>query len=303
MEMNILSQVARLPGIRSSHSGLNTILGRDETIDFEDYLGGAPLAPGLPASSPHPLRHPAGGRRGWRSPLTEPPPPLDSQCLRTRSTTWTRGRCWKGNMASPRPRHCSAQPPWVACRRRQPTSTCRVRGLPWPRISADASAGGAGDGRWGCRRMVGAAGGWCSGASTRFLTRRLDGWTNSKRTAALGRGFLLCAWLRPLCSGCSALRETSSACARARPCLTQPCLCCGPTWARAHAPRCSTLLLLLASRRCRHHACVIVCCAERALALAIIFYRLLFLLQRGLPNSQSHMNELQSKIEKCGSCR
>eukprot|EP00967_Tisochrysis_lutea_P108238 scaffold167562_cov33-Tisochrysis_lutea.AAC.3 len=39
METNILSQVSRLPGIRSSHVGLNTILGRDETIDFEDYLG------------------------------------------------------------------------------------------------------------------------------------------------------------------------------------------------------------------------------------------------------------------------
>ena len=40
MEMNILSQVQRLPGLPSSHIGLNTVLGRDETIGFEDYLGG-----------------------------------------------------------------------------------------------------------------------------------------------------------------------------------------------------------------------------------------------------------------------
>ena len=39
MEMNILSQVQRLPGLPSSHIGLNTVLGRDETIGFEDYLG------------------------------------------------------------------------------------------------------------------------------------------------------------------------------------------------------------------------------------------------------------------------
>eukprot|EP00965_Chrysotila_dentata_P242115 6204694-Pleurochrysis_carterae.AAC.5 len=37
--MNILSQVQRLPGLPSHHVGLDTIMGRDETIDFEDYLG------------------------------------------------------------------------------------------------------------------------------------------------------------------------------------------------------------------------------------------------------------------------
>jgi len=42
MEMSILSQVQRPPGLPSHHVGLDTILGRDETIDFEDYLGGAP---------------------------------------------------------------------------------------------------------------------------------------------------------------------------------------------------------------------------------------------------------------------
>ena len=39
MEVDILSQAKRLPGIRSSNVGIETILGRDETIDFEDYLG------------------------------------------------------------------------------------------------------------------------------------------------------------------------------------------------------------------------------------------------------------------------
>ena len=39
MEASILSQVRRLPGLPSSHVGLDTLLGRDTTIDFEDYLG------------------------------------------------------------------------------------------------------------------------------------------------------------------------------------------------------------------------------------------------------------------------
>ena len=39
MELDILSQAKRLPGIRSSNVGAETILGRDETIDFEDFLG------------------------------------------------------------------------------------------------------------------------------------------------------------------------------------------------------------------------------------------------------------------------
>jgi len=39
MELDILSQARRLPGIPSSNLGAETILGRDETIDFEDYLG------------------------------------------------------------------------------------------------------------------------------------------------------------------------------------------------------------------------------------------------------------------------
>lgn len=45
MELDILSQVKRLPGLPSSNIGLETILGRDETIDFEDYLGGACTPP------------------------------------------------------------------------------------------------------------------------------------------------------------------------------------------------------------------------------------------------------------------
>jgi len=44
MEMNILSQVHRLPGLPSHNVGLETILGRDETIDFEDYLGAPEFA-------------------------------------------------------------------------------------------------------------------------------------------------------------------------------------------------------------------------------------------------------------------
>merc|ERR1719231_954620 len=39
MELDILSQVQRLPGLPSSRLGLETILGRDEMIDYEDFLG------------------------------------------------------------------------------------------------------------------------------------------------------------------------------------------------------------------------------------------------------------------------
>jgi len=39
MELDILSQMQRLPGLPSSNIGMDTILGRDETIEFEDYLG------------------------------------------------------------------------------------------------------------------------------------------------------------------------------------------------------------------------------------------------------------------------
>ena len=40
MEEQILSQFRRMPGLESHHVGLDTLLGLDETIDVEDYLGG-----------------------------------------------------------------------------------------------------------------------------------------------------------------------------------------------------------------------------------------------------------------------
>lgn len=43
MELDILSQVQRLPGLPNSNLGMETILGRDDKIDFEDYLGGVSL--------------------------------------------------------------------------------------------------------------------------------------------------------------------------------------------------------------------------------------------------------------------
>jgi proteasome maturation protein len=39
MEQAILSQFQRLPGLKSNFVGLETLLGRDEEIDFGDYLG------------------------------------------------------------------------------------------------------------------------------------------------------------------------------------------------------------------------------------------------------------------------
>jgi len=38
MERDILSQFKRLPGLTSSFVGLETMLGTDEDIDFEDFL-------------------------------------------------------------------------------------------------------------------------------------------------------------------------------------------------------------------------------------------------------------------------
>ena len=37
----LATQAARLPGLPSSRVGLETVLGTDETIDFEDVLNGA----------------------------------------------------------------------------------------------------------------------------------------------------------------------------------------------------------------------------------------------------------------------
>ena len=39
MELDTVSQSRRLPGMPTSNIALETLLGRDETIDFEDYLG------------------------------------------------------------------------------------------------------------------------------------------------------------------------------------------------------------------------------------------------------------------------
>ena len=47
MELDILSQGQRMPGLPNSNIGMETILGRDETIDFEDYLGGTSPSPHL----------------------------------------------------------------------------------------------------------------------------------------------------------------------------------------------------------------------------------------------------------------
>jgi Proteasome maturation factor UMP1 len=41
MDRNILKQFQRGPGLPSSFCGLDTVMGRDERISFEDYLGGS----------------------------------------------------------------------------------------------------------------------------------------------------------------------------------------------------------------------------------------------------------------------
>ena len=45
-EIETLAKVQRLPGLPSSRVGLECLLGRDETLDFEDFLG-------LPQDSEH----------------------------------------------------------------------------------------------------------------------------------------------------------------------------------------------------------------------------------------------------------
>lgn len=127
MEMGILSQVGRLPGLPSSHLGLNTVLGRDETIDWEDYLGCAlrprphccsTASPDSPAARPPHLSRrrdssPARGGEEWtregegcRPPLSPPA----SQCPRTRRLPWTCARSSSANTASRRRAPPSAPP-------------------------------------------------------------------------------------------------------------------------------------------------------------------------------------------------
>ena len=52
MDRKILKQFQRLPGIKSNFLGLDTVVGRDYEIDFEDYLGAGieherPTKPGV----------------------------------------------------------------------------------------------------------------------------------------------------------------------------------------------------------------------------------------------------------------
>ncbi|KAH3763336.1 proteasome maturation protein [Pelomyxa schiedti] len=53
MDAHILSQFHGLPGLTRSFSGLETFLGLDEDIDFEDYLGEGLETPQLPTYTIH----------------------------------------------------------------------------------------------------------------------------------------------------------------------------------------------------------------------------------------------------------
>ncbi|CAM9572711.1 unnamed protein product [Ascophyllum nodosum] len=52
-EVATLSQAQRLPGLPSSMLGLETVLGRDETVDFEDYLDPPSERPAAPRFEVH----------------------------------------------------------------------------------------------------------------------------------------------------------------------------------------------------------------------------------------------------------
>lgn len=76
MEVEIVSQAQRHPGIPSSNVGMETLLGRDETLDFEDFMG-------LPQDSEYGVdtrgllekKHGLGPRRGVHARLGGPPVP------------------------------------------------------------------------------------------------------------------------------------------------------------------------------------------------------------------------------------
>jgi len=52
-EADILSQICRAPGLPSSFVGLETVLGTDETIEFEDVLNDPQDRPDLPMVAVH----------------------------------------------------------------------------------------------------------------------------------------------------------------------------------------------------------------------------------------------------------
>ncbi|KAG5180094.1 proteasome maturation factor UMP1 [Tribonema minus] len=52
-EAAALSQAQRLPGLLSSRVGLETVLGNDETLDFEDFMGTPENQPGEPKFKVH----------------------------------------------------------------------------------------------------------------------------------------------------------------------------------------------------------------------------------------------------------
>lgn len=52
-EKDVLSQIRRAPGLPSSMVGLETVLGTDETIEFEDFLNDPLEKPDLPQVPVH----------------------------------------------------------------------------------------------------------------------------------------------------------------------------------------------------------------------------------------------------------
>jgi Proteasome maturation factor UMP1 len=54
-ERALLSRDHRLPGLQSTHAGLNTLTGADTKIDFTDFLSGTTTTPLFDAAHPLPL--------------------------------------------------------------------------------------------------------------------------------------------------------------------------------------------------------------------------------------------------------
>lgn len=55
MDRAVLSQVQRLPGLPSSHVGLDALLGKDQKLEWEDVLNVPELRPSMPKLSVHDL--------------------------------------------------------------------------------------------------------------------------------------------------------------------------------------------------------------------------------------------------------
>ena len=90
MDLAAARATARLPGLPSSHCAVDTLLGRDDKIGFEDYLNSACGAARAAARSPRAARSDVRARacESHLSSAARPARPFSAQCRRS-------GRRWQ----------------------------------------------------------------------------------------------------------------------------------------------------------------------------------------------------------------